>query len=249
MINHLLREVPPTAGLPLSWRDFIPDGASLEQGLADFLGQPYAQIECSGTAALIVALTTLKRISQRRSVVIPAYTCPLMALAIAYCGLKPVLCDTRINHFDLCQKSLAAVCGEDVLAVLPTHLGGRVCDIGSTAEIARSAGAYVVEDTAQSLGAMYHGQPAGCFGDIGFYSLGVGKGLTIYAGGVLVARNEDMRRQLRATSAEIACYRIAWEIRRLLEIAGYLTLYRPSGLGIAYGLPLRHRLRKGVRTG
>ena len=244
-MSDFFREAPPTAGLPLTWRDFIPDGASLEQGLADFLGQPYAQVECSGTAAMVVALTTLKRISQRRSVVIPAYTCPLVALAIASCGLKPVVCDTRINHFDLCQESLAAVCGEDTLAVLPTHLGGRICDIGSTAEIARSVGAYVVEDAAQSLGAMYLGQPVGGFGDIGFYSLGVGKGLTIYAGGVLVARNEDMRRQLRATSAEITCYRIAWEARRLLEIAGYFALYRPSGLGIAYGLPLRRRLRKG----
>ena len=240
-----MREAPPTAGLPPSWRDFMPDGASLEQGLADFLGQPYAQIECSGTAALIVALTTLKRTSQRRSVVIPAYTCPLVAQAVAYCGLEPILCDTRRNHFDLCPESLAAVCGEDTLAVLPTHLGGRVCDLASATEIARSVGAYVVEDAAQSLGAMYHGQPVGSFGDIGFYSLGVGKGLTIYAGGVLVARNENLRRQLCATSAEIVPYRIAWEIRRLLEIAGYATLYRPSGLGIVYGLPLRSRLRKG----
>ena len=67
-----LWEVPPTAGLPMSWRDFLPRGGSLELGLAAYLHQPEVQIECSGTAALVVALTTLKQLSPRRSVVIPA---------------------------------------------------------------------------------------------------------------------------------------------------------------------------------
>ena len=239
-----LREAPPTAGLPLTWRDFMPGDISLEKNLATFLDQRDVQIECSGTAALVVALTTLKRTSHRRSVVIPAYTCPLVALAVAHCGLTPVLCDTRKNHFDLCLESLVAVCGDDTLAVVPTHLGGRVSDLASAAEVARSVGAYVVEDAAQSLGAKWQGQSVGSFGDIGFYSLGVGKGLTIYGGGALVARNESLRQQLSVTSDEIAPYRLAWEIRRLLELAGYISLYRPSGLKVAYGLPLRRKLRK-----
>ena len=240
-----MREVSPTAGLPLSWRDLLPSGASLEHNLAAFLCQPDAQIECSGTAALIVALATLKRTSSRRSVVITAYTCPLVALAVAHCGLKPVLCDTRRNHFDLCPESLAAVCGRDTLAVIPTHLGGRVADLAAATAIAKSVGACVVEDAAQSLGASWRGQPVGSLGDIGFYSLGVGKGLTIYGGGVVVARDGDLRRQLRATGAEIAPYRLVWEIRRLLEIVGYIALYRPSGMRFAYGLPLRRKLREG----
>jgi dTDP-4-amino-4,6-dideoxygalactose transaminase len=240
-----MREVSPTAGLPLAWRDLLPSSASLEHNLAAFLSQPETQIECSGTAALVVALATLKRTSHRRSVVIPAYTCPLVAFAVAHCGLKPVLCDTRSNHFDLCPESLATVCGEDTLAVIPTHLGGRVADLAAATAIAKNVGASVVEDAAQSLGASWQGQPVGSLGDMGFYSLGVGKGLTIYGGGVVVARDEDLRRQLRATSAEIAPYRLAWEVRRLLELLGYFALYRPAGLGLAYGLPLRRKLKKG----
>ncbi|OIQ86643.1 L-glutamine:2-deoxy-scyllo-inosose aminotransferase [mine drainage metagenome] len=244
-MTDLMREAPPTAGLPLSWRDFMPGGGALKPGLATFLDQPEVQIESSGTAALVVALTTLKRMSDRRSVVIPAYTCPLVALAVAQCGLKPVVCDSRRNHFDLCPESLAAVCGDDTLAVLVTHLGGRVANVEGAAVIARRAGAYVVEDAAQSLGALWQGRPVGSFGDIGFYSLGVGKGLTIFGGGVLVARSEDMRRRLRATGEEIVPSRIGWEMRRWLELAGYFLLYRPAGLGLAFGMPLRRRLRKG----
>jgi len=241
-----MREVPPTAGLPLRWRDFLPaPGRSLEAGLASLMHLPAVQIECSGTAALIVALTTLKQASTRRAVVIPAYTCPLVALAIRHCGLKPVLCDLRRDHFDLSPQDLDRACSDDTLAVIPTHLGGRVADVVNVKNIAQRVGAAVIEDAAQALGATWHDQPAGTLGDAGFHSLAVGKGLTLYEGGVLVARDESLRRSLRETGEWMAPYRLLREIRRLVELAGYTALYRPSGLRLAYGMRLRRALKKG----
>ena len=229
----------------LSWRDFLPGAPSLEQKIADFIGVPEVQLECSGTAALVVALLTLKNMSQRRSVVISAYTCPWVALAVVHCGLNPVLCDSRKNHFEFCLQSLTAVCNSDTLAVIPTHLAGRVADLDGVKNIARHAGAYLVEDAAQSFGALYNAQPVGTFGDMGFYSLGVGKGLTIFAGGVLVARDENIRQALRRTSALFVRDSFAREVRRIVELVGYYLLYRPFGMGLAFGMPLRRHLKKG----
>ena len=245
-MSDRLREVPPTAGLPLRWRDFLPTpGHRIEAGLVAFLHLPPVQIECSGTAALIVALTALKRVSARRSVVVPAYTCPLVVLAITHCGLKPVLCDLRANHFDLDPQALRTVCGDDTLAIVATHLGGRVADLDSVTETARRVGAFVIEDAAQSLGATWHGQAVGTLGDAGFYSLAVGKGLTLYEGGVLMARENGLRQRLRAVSEQIVPLRSTWELRRLLQLAGYTALYRPLGLHFAYGMPRRCALRQG----
>lgn len=241
-----LREVPPTAGLPLRWRDFLPTpGHRLESGLAGFLHLPPVQIECSGTAALIVALTALKRVSPRRAVVLPAYSCPLVVLAVMQCGLKPVLCDLRTDHFDFDPKSLAAICGDDTLAIVPTHLGGRVADLGVVGDIAQRCGAFVIEDAAQALGASWRGRPVGTHGDAGFYSLAVGKGLTLYEGGVLLARDTGMRQRLRAISDQIAPYRWGQELWRLLQLIGYAAFYRPLGLLLAYGFPRRRALRQG----
>lgn len=238
-------EVPPTAGLPLRWGDLAGSGGSLEQDLAAFLRQPSVQVEGSGTAALVIALLSLKRLSGRKSVVIPAYTCPLVALAVHHCGLRPVVCDTRPDHFDFCPQALAAACGDDVLAVVVTHLGGRVADLATATALATAAGAAVIEDAAQALGASWQGLPVGGLGDIGVYSLGVGKGLTIYAGGALAARDEALRLEMQTTSAQIAPYRLGWEIRRIVELCAYGLLYRPSGLGFAYGRPLRRELKAG----
>jgi dTDP-4-amino-4,6-dideoxygalactose transaminase len=240
-----LREIPPTAGLPLTWRDLLPASADFERELADFLDIPAVQIECSGTAAQIVTLTALKCTSNRRKVILPAYTCPLVALAVLHCGLTPVLCDLRPDHFDLDHEHLAALCDENTLAIIATHLGGRVADLAPVLEIAHNSRAYVIEDAAQSLGATWQSQPVGMAGDAGFYSLAVGKGLTTYEGGILLARDEALRRRLRATAGEIAPFKWGWELRRSLELLGYAALYQPWGLPLAYGLPLRRALKRG----
>jgi dTDP-4-amino-4,6-dideoxygalactose transaminase len=112
-------------------------------------------------------------------------------------------------------------------------------------DIARHSGARVIEDAAQALGATWHDQSVGLAGDIGFFSLAVGKGLTTFGGGVLIARDPAMRALLRATSARIIPHSLYWEARRLAELAGYAALYNPAGLRYAYGNPLRRNIEQG----
>lgn len=241
-----LREIPPTAGLPLRPGDLRPGRADLARRLAAQLGTPPLQVECSGSAALWLCLRVLhQRQPQRRVVVVPAYTCPLVAIAVHQAGLQLRLCELRPGHWDMDPHALAAACGRDTLAVLPTHLGGRVADVDTAAAIAADAGAYVIEDAAQALGATDRGASVGLRGDAGFFSLAAGKGLSIFEGGLLLTRDPALRDALREASARWIHRRVAWESRRCLELLGLAMLYRPRPLVLAYG----HRLRKALRRG
>lgn len=244
------REIPPTAGLPLRVSDLVPGRhADLGRVLAPLTGDAAALLTCSGTAALIVALTALARQSRRREVVIPAYTCPLVAIAIAHCNLEVRLCDTRCGHFEMDQDLLRGMCGPDTLAVVPAHLGGRVADIDTVIDIAHAAGAVVIEDAAQALGARHHdGTPVGRRGDIGFFSLAAGKGLSIFEGGLLTTTDSHLRRSLHDAATSVPA-RTGWELRRSLELLGYWAFYRPYGLGLVYGRPLRRALRRDDLVG
>ena len=244
-MTDLFHEPPPTAGLPLSVVDFLPSATSLEDLLAELLKQETVQIESSGTAAIMVALAALKRLSKRRSVIIPAYTCPFVPLAIIRCGLKPIICDTQKHHFDFCLESLKAICDEDTLAIIPTHLGGRVADLAGIMAVAKQCGAYVVEDAAQALGARWQGELVGTIGDVGCYSLGLGKGLTIYSGGAVIAREVNVRRTLESIHNEIVPFKFTWELHCLLGLIGYFAFYRPLGLGLVFGMRLRKNLKRG----
>lgn len=243
-------EASPTAGLALSWRDFIfspfiqSSDASFEKALASFIGVDEVQVECSGTAALVVALEALKTLSDRKQVVISAYTCPWVALAVIQAGLSPVLADSRAMHFDFCEKSLKSVVNKETLAVVHTHLAGRVADVEKTIAVARSEGAFVIEDAAQSMGAKLNDRAVGRFGDIGFFSLGVGKGLTIFAGGVVMSESLQIRSALKHAGRLLPHNRLL-EARRILELVAYYAVYRPVGMGLAFGLHLRNKLRRG----
>jgi len=248
-------EIPPTAGLPPRWSDVSPFAAvstrpvDLAQRAAAFLETDAVQLECSGTASLVIALTALHRLSGRRVVVVPAYTCPLVALAVAYCGLELRLCDLAPGSIDFDAVQLAHVCDVDTLAIVPTHLAGRVADVGTAVAIARKVGAFVIEDAAQAFGARRNGKPVGFDGDAGFFSLAVGKGLTTFEGGVLVARDARLRDAFSGVSREIVPRQLGWELKRTLQLLGYHAFYRPSLLALAYGAPLRRALRHGDLIG
>ena len=81
-------------------------------------------------------------------------------------------------------------------------------------------------------------------GDVGFFSLAVGKGLSTFEGGVLMARDPSMRAALRAAGAATR-FSPWWELRRSIELLGYAMLYRPCGLRMAYGKPLEKSLSRG----
>ena len=238
-------EIPPTAGLPLYLKDLFPSWSdNFPQKIAEFLGVSTVGVECSGTACLIVILETLRRLSTRKNVVIPAYTCPLVIFAIVKSRLQLRVCDTSPNSFELDPEALAKLCDRDTLAIIPTHLGGRVADLNPIMTLAKQCGAYVVEDAAQALGARSQGNSVGLRGDAGFFSLAAGKGLSIFEGGVWIAANAELRAELTRTSLQIIPARPGWEALRCLQLAGYAAAYRPRALRYIYGNSLRRALRR-----
>ena len=236
-------EIPPTAGLPMVWHDWLPTKKELCSNLSELFDLPPLILECSGTASLIVALQTLANMPKnegRRDVIIPAYNCPLVVLAIAHCNLTVKLCDTAKNSFDFDFDCLDKLVDEKTLAVIPTHIGGQLADVEQCVEMAHKKGAYVIEDGAQALGSA-----AGKTGDIAFFSLAVGKGLTLYEGGLLTSSNDEIRLALKETHQKIVKPRFFFELKRISELLGYSIAYRPRLLSLAYGVPRRKELAAG----
>lgn len=239
----MARELPPTAGLPLRLTDLWPGRAPFAERVAQWLGVDPLQLECSGTAAMVVALRAMHRLRpQRDEVIVPAWTCPLVALAIHRAGLKPRLCDLTPNHFDMDAAQLGALAGERTLAIVPTHLAGRIADVNLVLDVAHRVGAYVLEDAAQALGAQQDGRSVGLLGDAGFFSLAVGKGLTLFEGGLLLTRDPVLRDAFAVSHDATIRPDARMDWQRALELIGYTLAYRPSLLSLAYGRPLRKAL-------
>ncbi|WP_282397922.1 DegT/DnrJ/EryC1/StrS family aminotransferase [Pseudomonas sp. PS01298] len=240
-------EIPPTAGLPLRWRDLLNLSGDLAPALARQFSLPLPALTCSGTAALIIALRVLQqRMPGRTRLIVPAYTCPLVALAAHYCPpLRVVPCDLQPDSIDLDERQLAQLCDESTLAVVVTHLAGRVADVDAAKRIAGAVGAAIIEDAAQAMGALDDGRSVGLKGDVGFFSMALGKGLTTAEGGVLFSRDPVLHQALHRHCRQDLPFSLRWELQRSAELWGYALLYQPRGLHYVYGNALRKALANG----
>lgn len=242
-----LGEAAPTAGLPPLWRDALASGAgpSFESALCATLGLADIEITGTGTAALFVAFTWLKGQSPGRTrVIVPGYTCPLVVIAAQVAGLECIACDLVPGGFDLDLGHLQRLLDQRTLAVVATHYGGALTDVGRVAA-ALPPGVAIVEDAAQAVGATWSGQSVGLAGDIGVFSFGAGKGLTIFEGGGLVARDPHVMAGIRETARRHAAPAFLAEVRSSLALLGYHAVYNPLGLRFAYGARKRYWLARG----
>jgi len=236
----IFRQIPPTASFPIYGRDFLSifKAGSLEEDIKNLLPSPYARITCSGTAALYVITQILKDLSPKRTIIIPSFICPLVALAIARAGLKIAICDIQVGRFDYDLEQLENLCSStgDILAIIVPHLGGLPADMKAISQIVKKRGIYIVEDCAQSLGAEYDGRKVGTFGEFAFFSLCRGKGLTLYEGGVLIT-NQEYSGMVEKKFTQLVKDDFLAETMAILGFLGYSIFYRPSLFWFIFNLP------------
>ncbi len=241
----IFREIPPTAGFPLYAKDFLSiflkknHRGSLEEDFKNYLNAPYAKVTYSGTAAFYLILESLKNLSSKRTVIIPAFICPLVPLAIYRAGLHVTVCDINKDNFNFDLRQLQELCSKnnDALAIVAVHLGGIPIDFEEIEQIARNDKIFIIEDCAQSLGAMYKDKKAGTLGDFSFFSLCRGKGLTIYEGGLIVTKKESDSVKIDATIERIVSNDFFSESLKILELLGYWIFYRPQLFWWVFRLP------------
>jgi dTDP-4-amino-4,6-dideoxygalactose transaminase len=191
----------------------------------------------SGKAALTLILLGLKRLSSRRKVVIPAYTCFSVPSAVVKAGLDISLCDVDPATLDFDALALRGCLDNEVLAVLPTHLLGYSVDVTKVKRYAGQHHIYVIEDVAQSFGGMAKGKPLGTMGDVAFLSFGRGKNVTCGSGGVILTNSDQIGQAIEQEYQRLEKESLAGAIRNWFEVAATQILLNPSLYWLPAGLP------------
>jgi len=207
------RRLPPTASpLPVAtWlRALLPQAAAAEEfaaALRAYLGVPYVFAAASGRTALRLLLETLRlrpALAMRYEVALPGYTCPSVAKVILDAGLTPHPVEMDPATLNMTPEGLAAAVGVQTLAVMVVHPFGLPVDTGPAAQAAAAHGALLIEDAAQSMGARQAGIRVGTAHDVGLYSFGPGKPLSLGGGGLLATRDGQLAAELAASWAPLA---------------------------------------------
>jgi dTDP-4-amino-4,6-dideoxygalactose transaminase len=165
------------------------------QNLAAYLGVKHVIPCANGTDALQIAMMALD-LKPGDEVITPSFTYIATTEVVALLQLKPVFVDVDPKTFCMDPVALEKAITPRTKAIVPVHLYGHAAPMQQILDIANKYNIYVIEDTAQALGAdyvFYDGRRAkvGTLGTIGCTSFFPSKNLGCYGDGGAMFTNDD----------------------------------------------------------
>jgi dTDP-4-amino-4,6-dideoxygalactose transaminase len=176
--------------------------AAFEHEFAAFHGVCEAIGVANGLDALTLVLRAWTQSGELREgdeVIVPANTYIASILAITENRLTPVLVEPDEGSFNLDPSLLAGALTARTRAILPVHLYGQAADMPAIMAFAKQHGLKVLEDCAQSHGAILEGRRVGLWGDAAGFSFYPGKNLgALGDGGAILTQDALLAERLRA---------------------------------------------------
>lgn len=173
-----------------------PNIEQFERLLAGYMGKEYAIAFNSGTSALHAALLAYG-IGQSDEVIVPSFTFIATANAPLFVGARPVFADIEERTWGLDPVDVERKITPKTKAIIPVHYGGGPCLIDELVKVARKHNLLLIEDAAESLGAMVNGKKAGAFGDSAMLSFCANKVVTTGEGGAVITDSPEVAEKLR----------------------------------------------------
>ena len=173
-----------------------PNVTSFEKELSQYVNIKNATALSSATSAIHLALKVL-HIKEGDIVFGSSLTFSASANPITYEKAIPVFIDSDYKTWNMSPKALQKAFNDAIKnnklpkAVIVVNLYGQSADYDEILKICNKYNVPVIEDAAESLGAIYKGKQSGTIGEIGIYSFNGNKIITTSGGGMMVSDNEE----------------------------------------------------------
>lgn len=216
--------------------DNIP---AFEARWAEYCQKRHGIAVFNGTVALEMAIKMLD-LDPGDEVIMPSFTIISCAQAVTKNGGVPVLVDQEEVFWQMDVKQIEAKITSKTRAIMVVHIYGHPVDMDPILELCRRYDLKLIEDAAETHGALYKGRPCGSFGDISTFSFFANKLITTGEGGMVLVNCEKLA--ARARSLRNLCF----QPRRFYheEIGDN---FRMTNLQAAIGLNQVERIESIVR--
>ncbi len=173
---------------PWSWKN-INYSEEFRQDLAKYTGLEHIILTDSGRTALNVILKAIN-IKSGDEVILPSFTCLVVANAVRWTGAKPIYLDTSENDFNADFGNLDKLITSNTKAILVQHTFGKMVDVDKVRAICKFKARediVIIEDWAHT---MKRGQELK--GDVAFLTFGIEKLISTIRGGAAVTNNQQI---------------------------------------------------------
>jgi dTDP-4-amino-4,6-dideoxygalactose transaminase len=174
-----------------------PVVAELEARIAALCGTAHGVGVASGTDALLLPLTALE-VGPGDEVITTPFTFFAPTEVVMMRGARPVFVDIDPVTYNLDPAAVEAAVTPRTVGILPVHLFGHPADMTALTVIAERHGLWILEDTAQAIGARYGERAVGSYGRAAGISFYPTKNLGAAGdGGMIVTGDGELAAALR----------------------------------------------------
>jgi dTDP-4-amino-4,6-dideoxygalactose transaminase len=178
-----------------------PNVKAFEAESAAYAGVKHAISCASGTDALLIALRAIG-LQAGDEVITTPFTFVATASTVVMCGATPVFVDIDPRTFNLDLAEVEAAITPQTKAILPVHIFGQPVDLAPLKALCAKHHLKLIEDSAQSFGAMYGDRMSGAYGDIGCTSFYPSKNLSAFGdGGLVITDNDQLAAEMRVLAS------------------------------------------------
>jgi len=171
-----------------------------ERAFAQTMGQAEAIALPYGRTALLLLLDALGL--RDREIILPAYTCVVVAHAIVLSGNRPIFIDSEPGGFNLDLDKAEAAITERTGAIISTSIHGYPIDLDRLEAMTRGRpDVAVIQDCAHSFAAEWRGRPVQKAGRAAIFGLNISKLMTSIFGGMITTDDEELAARLRRLRA------------------------------------------------
>ncbi len=172
-----------------------PEVKKFQSDLEEYLDVKHVIPCANGTDALQIAMMGLG-LEQGDEVITADFTFAATVEVIALLKLTPVLVDVDPKTFNIDLEALKKAITPKTKAIVPVHLFGQCANMEAILKIAEEHNLYIIEDTAQAIGADFtftdgSTKKAGTIGTVGTTSFFPSKNLGCYGDGGAIFTNDD----------------------------------------------------------
>lgn len=183
------------------WITTGPKTKLFEKKLTEYTGANATVCLNSGTAGMELMLSWFG-VGEGDEVIIPAYTYTATANAVIHSGATPVMCDVKMDDFNIDASKIIDLITEKTKVIIPVDIGGLPCDYDEIHELIRQPAIkskftpntevqellgriMILADGAHSIGSTYKGKNSGTIADATAFSFHAVKNLTTAEGGAI----------------------------------------------------------------
>lgn len=175
----------------------------IENSFSQMLGCKYCVALSSGTSALHMAMK-IAGVMPGDRVLCSDMTFAATVNPVLYEKGVPVFVDTEYDTWNMDPQALerAFQIHRNAKTVVLAHLYGTPAKVEEIRKICDKHGAFLVEDAAESLGALYKGKQTGMFGNAGCISFNGNKIITGSTGGMFLTNDFESASMVRKLSTQ-----------------------------------------------